>query len=105
MISLFLILLKELLKEINMSAVNQIMAQIKICEMWKANHIDNYPIKVETLQRNDESRVTRALTNNVLKESAKSNVTMSTFINDAIKAWNKCTDNIKEAKYYNAAKI
>ena len=88
-----------------MSAVNQIMAQIKICEMWKANNIDNYPIKVETPQRNKESKVTRAITNNVLKESAKSNVTMSTFINDAIKAWNKCPDNIKEAKSYNAAKI
>ena len=85
-----------------MSAVNQIMAQIKICEMWKANNIDNYPIKVETPQRNEESKVTRAITNIVLKESAKSNVTMSTFINDA---WNKCTDNIKEAKSYNAAKI
>ena len=88
-----------------MSAVNQIMAHIKICEMWKANNIDNYTIKVQTPQRNEESKVTRAITNNVLKESAKSNVTMSTFINDAIKAWNKCTDNIKEAKYYNAAKI
>ena len=72
--------------------------------MWKANNIVNYPIKVETLQRNDESRITRAITNNVLKESAKSNVTMNTFINDAIKAWNKCPVYIKEAKSYNAAK-
>ena len=96
--------ISSLLKENNMSSVNQTMAQIKICEIWKANHIDNYPIKVETAHRNDESRVTRAITNNTLKESAKSNVTMSTFINDAIKSWNKCPANIKVAKSYNVAK-
>ena len=40
----------------------------------------------------------------MLKETAKSNVTMGTFINDAIKAWNKCPNEIKEAQSYNIAK-
>ena len=72
--------------------------------MWKANNIEDYPIKVETVNRSENSRVTRAITNNILKESAKSNVTMNTYINDAIKAWNKCPEDIKNTKSYFSAK-
>ena len=81
-----------LLKENNMSSVNQTMAQIKISEMWKANHIENYPIKVETVNRSENSRVTRAITNNILKESAKSNVTI---INDALKPGTSVQQTLK----------
>ena len=80
------------------------MAQMKLCEMWKVKKIDNYPIKVETVQRNEGSIVTRSITNNKLKEKAKSNVTMCTLLNDAIKAWNKCPNEIKESLTYNTAK-
>ena len=72
--------------------------------MWKANKIEDYPVKVETVNRSEDSRITRAITNNILKESAKSNVTMNTYLNDAIKAWNKCPEDIKNAKSYFSAK-
>ena len=96
--------IRTLLDENNMHSVNQTMAQMKLCEMWKVNNVNNYPIKVEKVHRHEEHVVTRAITNNMLKETAKSNVTMGTFINDAIKAWNKCPNEIKEAQSYNIAK-
>ena len=96
--------IRTLLEENNMYSVNQIMAQKKLCEMWKVNNVNNYPIRVETVNRKEEHMVTRAITNNMLKETAKSNVTMGTFINDAIKAWNKCPNDIKNAQSYNIAK-
>ena len=36
-----------MLEELKMLSVNQMAAQIKLTEMWKATHIAEYPIKVE----------------------------------------------------------
>ena len=30
-----------------MLSANQINTQIKLCDMWKANNLENYPIKIE----------------------------------------------------------
>ena len=76
--------------------MEQINKGLRLCKMWKANKIEDYPVKVEKVNRSDDSRKTRAITNNTLKESAKSNVTMNTYLNDAIKAWNKCPEDIKK---------
>ena len=35
-----------LLKKLNMCSVNQINAQVKLTEMWKASKVENCPIKL-----------------------------------------------------------
>jgi len=39
---------KRLLEEQNMLSVNQMAAQIKLTEMWKATNGPQYPIKMKT---------------------------------------------------------
>jgi len=39
---------KRLLEEQNMLSVNQMAAQIKLTEMWKATNDPQYPIKMKT---------------------------------------------------------
>ena len=38
---------KSLLTNIDMPSVNQLNAQIKITEIWKAVHVENHPIEVK----------------------------------------------------------
>ena len=86
--------------------VNQLNAQMKLCEMWKANNVDNYPTKVHKRSINDdESRsTTRSTTKGVLLESGKSTLSQQTFINDATKAWNKAPTSIKNCVSITMAK-
>ena len=69
---------------------------MKLCEMWKANNVSNYPTKVFKRSVNDESRsTTRSSTLGVLLESGKTALSQQTFIYDATNAWNKAPVNIK----------
>jgi hypothetical protein len=46
---------KTLLENQNMLSINQIAAQIKLTEMWKASNDPQYPIKMKTRERQDTS--------------------------------------------------
>jgi hypothetical protein len=52
---------KTLLYDQNMLSVNQIAAQIKLTEMWKALNDPQYPIKMKTRERQENSMETRIL--------------------------------------------
>ena len=52
-----------------------------------------------------EERVTRAMSDGVLKNDALSKVTKNTFINDSITAWNKCPMDIKNSTSLSGVKI
>jgi hypothetical protein len=45
-----------------MLLVNQIAAQIKLTEMWKASNDPQYPIKMKTTERQENAIETRSLT-------------------------------------------
>ena len=77
-----------------MLSVNQMNAQIKLTEMWKANNIHNYPLKIKTKGESEDSRVTRATTSGKLAESGKTEVIQSTYLSDASRAWNKAPESI-----------
>ena len=53
---------KTLLDNQNMLSVNQIAAQIKLTEMWKASNDPQYPIKMKTRERQENAIETRSLT-------------------------------------------
>ena len=55
-----------------MLSVNQINAQIKIQEVWKALKVPNYPIKLEKQGVRDIGVSTRACTSEKLIENGKS---------------------------------
>ena len=96
---------KSMLEKHGMLSVNQINAQIKLTEMWKAVNDEEHPFKIEKKSVNNEVRVTRAMTDGSLKSSAFSNVTKNTFINDSKKAWNKSPADIKNATNLHGVKI
>ena len=87
-----------------MLSVNQLNAQVKMLEMWKATHFENYPLKIETKSFNPEQAITRSTTSNLLKENGFSQVSMKTFKNDAIRVWNRTPLHIKECVSIYAAK-
>ena len=89
---------RSILIKHNQLSVNQLNAQMKLCEMWKANNVSNYPTKVFKRSVNDESRSTTrssTLGLGVLLESGKTAFSQQTFIYDATNAWNKAPVNIK----------
>ena len=87
---------KTLLEKVNMLSVNQLNAQIKLTEVWKAKHDSNHPLKIEETVHDVSTCLTRAVANGDLKEFGKSTILQSTFLSDASKAWNNCPKEIKE---------
>ena len=89
---------KALLTNVKMLSVNQLNAQIKITEIWKAMHDPNHPLKIQKVNRESTVCLTRAVTNGDLKEVGKTNILQSTYISDASRIWNKCPASIKESE-------
>jgi hypothetical protein len=94
----------SMLKKHNMLSVNQLNAQIKITEMWKAMIDENHPFKIQKVAINEEERVSRSQRAGKLNTTAFSKVTKDTFINDCIKAWNEIPMEIKNSTCLSGAK-
>ena len=69
-----------------MLSVNQMNAQMKLTEAWKINHEPEYPIKWEMKSTQDDERLTRATAADIVPETARTNLSQSTFNNDAKKS-------------------
>ena len=83
-----------MLEKNNMLSINQMHAQVKLTEMWKATHYKNYPLNIEQLQPAANGRATRGISEGKLSEPA----TLNTFIGNATRLWNKAPNVIKTAK-------
>ena len=55
--------IREMLDNQNMLSVNQLAAQIKLAEVWKARNGENYPVKTEFRTVNENGTSTRGATN------------------------------------------
>ena len=90
---------KTIYTEENILSVNQIMAQIKLLEVWKSFNIKPYPIQWKSR--------TEEITRQGLKTSYKPELIIkgktctqaSTFINDAAHVWNNTPVAIKIANH------
>ena len=71
-----------MLEKHNMLAVNQINAQIKLTEIWKAVNDPDHPFKIEKPSIDSQKITTRSNTNGILKILTISDITKRTFIND-----------------------
>ena len=52
-----------------MCSINQLNANIELTEMWKANNVLNYSVKVTRHEPNEGSRDTRSITTGKLIEN------------------------------------
>ena len=57
---------KSISQLLKMLSINQINAQVKLTEMWKAMNIEDYPIKGEIQVANEENRTTFAFCFSIL---------------------------------------
>ena len=96
----------DLLKKNGLLSVNQLAAQIKLVESWKAVNTENYPIQLENNQahRNTNGREVRDTTMILWKDDTKLTAAKESFIRDAAKIWNKAPLAVKNAKSLYSAK-
>ena len=67
-------------------SVNQLNAQMQLCDMCKAVNVDKYPTKVNQMPLTIDTTQTRSITNGKLIETGKTILPQATLINDATKA-------------------
>ena len=84
----------SMLERQKMMSVNQLHAQIKLTEMWKALNRPSYPLQIGKRNLGDETRTTRSVTMKNLNEPKS----LTTFIGDATRLWNKAPPSIRNAK-------
>ena len=84
----------SLLKNLKMLSVNQLNAQIKLTEIWKAVNNENHPISVKKSTLIQGERELRSKFDGKLIESGFSNLAKDSFLSDAIRLWNKAPDAI-----------
>ena len=58
----------SMLERQNMLSVNQLQAQIKLTEMWKATNLSTYPLNIEKRSLSVDARTTRSVTMQNLNE-------------------------------------
>ena len=95
---------KTLLEKQNMLSINQLAAQVKLTEMWKAVNTENYPIQMAAQSVSEAGMATRADHQGRLIEVGHSKITTQSFVGDASRVWNKAPLKIKEAKTIGSAK-
>ena len=88
-----------------MLSVNQLNANIKLLEIWKALNVDDYPLKVKRQEVNPQNRATRADLNGRPKEIRKTTLAQKTSVSDSIYIWNRAPDSVtKSLSLYQAKK-
>ena len=87
-----------------MLSVNQLNAQIKLTEIWKAMNDEEHPFRIKKSEINEDERVSRSQRNGKIHSNAFSTGTKNTFINDSIKAWNNAPNELKNNRCLSGAK-
>ena len=87
--------ISSLLEKFGMLSINQLNAQVKLSEMWKALNVEDYPLRVELQTRSENQVCTRADSIRKPKEIGKTNLAQKSCISDAIRVWNLAPDHLK----------
>ena len=94
----------SLMEKFGMLSVNQLNAQVKLAEIWKALHVDDYQLQIKQ-QISESTRVnTRADKIGKPIEIGRSNVTQKTCVSDAIWLWNMTPDQVRNSENLGLAK-
>ena len=93
----------KILSDIKLLSVNQLNAQIKLQEVWKAQNNKNYPTQWVLDPKIVDAR-TRSVQKEALIVDGKGLRLQSTFYSDAANLWNKAPDAIKKSLTIYSAK-
>ena len=96
--------IEDMLKSLQMMSVNQIAAQIKLTEMWKALNDSQYPLRVEQKSETEDGIGTRSMTRGDLIEFGSSTNSKKSFMGSSTRLWNAAPEEIKKVLSFNSAK-
>ena len=96
--------IKDLLERTNNLSVNQTAAQIKLVEMWKAAKTENYPVRMEMIQRNKNDIQTRNNQGMKFKELMRTSLRKNSFVGDGARLWNNAPVNLTNCNSIESAK-
>ena len=89
--------IEDLLQKTNNLSVNQIAAQIKLGEMWKAANSDNYPVKMEKVKKRNQGTSTRTNKGEKFKETIRTTLGRGAFVADGPRLWNNAPEKVTQA--------
>ena len=97
---------KSLLNKYKLASVNQLSAEIKLLEAWKAVNITNYPFQMEknNPERINIGREIRTTSIKEWKDDCKTKAASESVSRDTARLWNNAPTVIKEARTLNQAK-
>ena len=87
-----------------MLSVNQLNAQVKLLEIWKAINVEDYPLKIKLQTANESGVTTRASEKGRPINIGKTTTTQNTSTSDAIRIWNLAPDTVTDSKTVYQAK-
>ena len=88
-----------MLDKFQLLSVKQLAAEIKLIEVWKSVNLEGCPTSLEpyNLKSSQNLHLLRPKSNRTFNESARLQVSMSSFSIDAGKLWNYAPQNIKSS--------
>ena len=87
-----------------MLSVNQLYAQVKLVELWKALNIEDYPLEIKQQSATDGKMTTRASEKGRPIEVGMSKLTKNASVSDAVRIWNAAPTDITGAETLYQAK-
>ena len=100
--------IKYMLNKFGLLSVNQLAAQIKLTEVWKALNVENYAIQLEpyhTVRPEMEVALDlRPRPNRVLNDDSRLAISKQSFSIDAARLWNNAPAHLTSAPTLGAAK-
>ena len=89
---------KTIFAETKLFSVNQIMAQIKLLEVWKSINVPDYPTQWTSRTDVMKKEGLKSANKPDLVSTGRTAIQDSTFINDAARVWNFAPLAIKQCK-------
>ena len=93
-----------LLTKFGMLSVNQLNAQVKVMEVWKAMNVVNYPLKINHQSYEVNRTNTRADVKEKPIEFGMSNLVQKSCVSDAIRLWNMAPSAITSSSSLSQAR-
>ena len=88
---------QSMLSKFNLLSVNQLAAEIKILEVWKSLNVESCPTKLKPYnpQSNENSHQLRPKTDRIFCDTARLQISNSSFNIDAARLWNNVPVNVR----------
>ena len=95
---------KTMLQNQKMLSVNQLAAQIKLLEVWKAKQDGDYLVRIEFQSAGENERRTREDMTGRAIERGRTNKARNNFVGDATRIWKRAPTSVTEATTLRRAK-